>query len=339
MQRRLLVSGFCLALIMLLNVSLISVRAKEFSGASSPTWSPDGQQIAFSYHNGEKGILYVVGKQDTKPLKLADNGDAPSWSPDGKRLAYAEFVGESSTIYTINADGSERTKVAAGSLPAWSPDARQISYVNDDKLYIVNADGSAPRMLLQDQKMDVWSYRWSPDGSRIAAAMGRPSANWATVFTVKPDGSAVQKVADWVGSLISWSPDSKYLAYSGECGAQREAGLCITDTASLETRTLIKRAIQSPVWSPDGKHIAVALAQGITIIDADGSNQRLLTGTQREDYLLPSAWSPDSQQILVNRTHDVKSNSAQTMPFVVEVLVFQADGSSYYRLAEGIGSM
>jgi TolB protein len=93
--------------------------------------------------------------------------------------------------------------------------------------------------------------------------------------------------------MVSWSPDSKNIAYSG---------IYIIEADRNNQRRLVGGS--SPSWSPDGKKIAYQKKipydpnrnSDIYIIDVDGKNQRNLTSTvsRAEQYPL---WSPDSMRI------------------------------------------
>jgi Tol biopolymer transport system component len=327
-----------LGLLSLLTLPAASVHAKEMMGASSPTWSPDGRQIAFTIRTQYHIAIYVVGANAATAVKIADDADGPDWSPDGAWIAYVDFARSSGAITIIRPDGSQRTKIANGHMPLWSPDGRQIAYIADDLLYVTTVDGSGSRRLLGDSVLHAWSISWSPDGSRIAVAMARAGAEWARVYVVKPDGSDVRALVDGVGSQISWSPDSRRFLFSGECGPRGEAGVCISDIDAT-TSSLMFPGGEAPRWSPDGARIAFVLNSGICMIDADGSNQRCLTAPNSNDWLAPSAWSPDGKQIFVQRAHNPQPNGGEPYVFYFEVLVFHADGSGFYRLPDGIETL
>ena len=57
------------------------------AGGSHPTWSPDGERIAFIGSNGEPYVVNVDGTGLTRLTELPGDGNRPAWSPDGARHA------------------------------------------------------------------------------------------------------------------------------------------------------------------------------------------------------------------------------------------------------------
>ncbi len=94
----------------------------EVSGAGhvgGPTWSPDGEWLAFKATvNGEDGIYRVrpdgSGLMQVVPGSVA----AVQWSPDGSRIAYVR----QGVLFIVNLDGSnERIVEGIGGSIAWNP--------------------------------------------------------------------------------------------------------------------------------------------------------------------------------------------------------------------------
>jgi hypothetical protein len=124
------------------------VRLPDLHEVLNPTWSPDGQSIAFSGLVGGFNDLFVYDLKADKLRRLTNDAFAeldPSWSPDGRRLAFAtdRFTTNLETIVSgelrlavmdvASADvqqvgGFENAKNIS---PQWTADGRALYFLSD----------------------------------------------------------------------------------------------------------------------------------------------------------------------------------------------------------------
>ena len=96
--------------------------------ASSGSWSPDGQWIAFA---GTDGELYLIRPDGTGlrtvPLGLPDGRPLqPRWAPDGTALVFTVQIHDTNDVYTVHPDGSDLIRItntpdADERWPDWGP--------------------------------------------------------------------------------------------------------------------------------------------------------------------------------------------------------------------------
>jgi len=113
------------------------------TGASvelSPTWSPDGNQLAFvSTHEGNANIyvLEVATGSLTPVLVGAPAYIQPAWSPDGHWLAYASNQDGSTDLYRIHLGTGDRERLTdrpeSDARPAWTADGRLVFVRYEDE--------------------------------------------------------------------------------------------------------------------------------------------------------------------------------------------------------------
>jgi TolB protein len=107
-------------------------RMTDSGYATSPSWSPTGQFLAFAWNRkygpGAPGgqdiyIMDIASKRWTQLTHDSGRNDFPSWSPDGRHLVFQHEDGGATQIWTMLADGSEQhplTHGGANTMPNWS---------------------------------------------------------------------------------------------------------------------------------------------------------------------------------------------------------------------------
>jgi TolB protein len=107
-------------------------RITEEGYAVSPSWSPNGQFLAFSwirhYGPGAPGAqdIYLMDIASKQWVQLTHDGgrnDFPTWSPDGRHIVFQSNRSGTEQIWTMLADGTAQKPVTASgrnSQPNWS---------------------------------------------------------------------------------------------------------------------------------------------------------------------------------------------------------------------------
>src|SRR5439155_20764250 len=91
------------------------------TSATSPSWSPDGSEIAFSASTGGGAVnIYIVGSTGLGLTQIVDsNADTdPAWSPDGSLIALTS----AGSLATVPPSGGTPTAIpgaGSGTSPDW----------------------------------------------------------------------------------------------------------------------------------------------------------------------------------------------------------------------------
>jgi len=306
-------------------------------------------RLAYStgqWHGPEGGIsvdaLATIGLDGTDRRVLTDPpGDGPAygydhspqWSPDGNWLAYMqarprEGGGYDDNIVVIPRDGGEPQVVDTdGYDPAWSPDGRYLAWVSYGG---GGANGTARRFGIADvvttassitvtnkrfvaipvgAEMVGWP-RFSPDGETLLFPAGRhATGNFEALYTMATTGTGLRKIStgrylDLVYHYAAFSPDGSKILYMG---------------------------------IPSGPGWAEAV-----VVDADGSGERVLSGTCRGDA---PTWTPGGDLVamtggfydgvcLVDLDGNLVDRFALEQFQSYQGLVMAPDGSRVYSVAD-----
>ena len=306
-----------------------------------PVWSPDGSRIAFwSNRDGGKEI-YVMDADGSSVKRLTNNlaDDVnPSWSPDGRKILYESERDGNSEIYVMEADGGNQIRLtrnnAADTTATWSPDGSLIAFASNRDtgppynpynldIYVMNADGSNVRRIVDDPEYDV-GPQWSPDGRKILFTTGR-NGNF-DVYETNADGTGQRNLTadnDKADGAPIWSIDGHNIAFSRRFEGKDHIFVMDANGENLKRVTHNSANNGAPGWSPDGSklifHTDLDGNYEIYMISVDGELAQLTEDAA--DDLSPD-WSPDGNRIAFSSNRNGKQH----------IYVMNADGSSLAQI-------
>jgi Tol biopolymer transport system component len=248
-------------------------------GDWSPSFSPDGQTVAFKRVMGFwADDLYAVSVGGGTPQRVTAEGRGiwgHAWTPDGKSLIASSQRG--GTIFDIwqfpLASKARPERISQGGIdaimPTTSRKTNRLAWVNqlwDLNIYRVSTTGEGKPVKLIASTLRDQGATYSPDGD-IAFVSDRSGSR--EIWLAKGDGSSQVRVTNLNGPPIDhlqWSPDGHKLVFDSQVHGHSDIFALECDSAAMrceEPKRLTTASFPeaAPNWSADGKFIYFASDQ------------------------------------------------------------------------------
>jgi len=195
-----------------------------------PQFSPDGSQVVYQAKGPGTlvGDLFVVDVATGATTRVADLEAysslwyiGPHFGPDGQTIFFTlprtGSTNEGWDLWSVPASGGPPELVLRGAIGGHvSPDGTRIVYFEPDpsadngylgNLWVADADGSNPQRVT-GVRGDVFSARWSPDGTRIAYTEQSSRSAYVVDLTT---GDVTKVLDDITDRFPEWVDDHTWI--------------------------------------------------------------------------------------------------------------------------------
>ena len=285
----------------------------KLKAVGTPRVSPDGKRMVYTVNDAvmtadksefvtQIWMANLATKQHTQLTFGEKSSTNPKWSPDGNWIAFTSNRKDNrNQLYLLSMNGGEAEPLTDGKTAvsnfSWSPDGRSIAFTMSD-----------PKTE-EEEKNDKGKndFRWVDENVKLARLY---------VLPIQKDANGKREprkltTANYHVEDFDWSSDGSRIAFghvkSPVVNDWPSSDVSIIEVASGKTTVLANTAAAetSPLYSPDGKSIAVLASDNpprwaqhgaIQIFSATGGQPKNLVASFDAQPAV-AGWSSDSKRI------------------------------------------
>lgn len=228
----------------------------------SPSWSPDGQSLAYVSFEGRLPSVYVQVLSSGERRRVsaqAGVNQAPAWSPDGKKLALTLSTRDGNLdVYVLDLATQALTRITddpgIDTEPQWSKDGQSLYFTSDraggPQIYRVGMQkGDKPRRLTFQGSYNA-RPRLSPDESQLAFVTQEDGAYRIATMDLRGRGDVQVLTKGHFDVSPSYAPNGAEIIYASRDRGRGVLALVSADGRVQERLVSSEGELQEPAWAP-----------------------------------------------------------------------------------------
>jgi len=206
----------------------------------SPTWSPDGQEVAYVSFETSRPAIYRQNLRTGAREQLTNFqglNNSPAWSPDGNTMALVLSKDGNPDIYLLNLTSRALTRLtrhfAIDTEPTWMPDGKSLLFTSDR--------GGRPQINAR--------ARVAQDGRNVALVHQWDVRYHIAVLDLVTDRLTVLTETS-LDESPSIAPNGSVVLYATKRGQDSILAAVAVDGGVRFSLPSREGSVQEPAWSP-----------------------------------------------------------------------------------------